>query len=147
MRRIADITRRCNPECAARPRALNTAHRFTPLRPPAITGMGKGPAIMTLVKLTPAELRLLDIQKARGIPFPDDIFAWREATPPRSPHWNRGRLRSPTGRRRLVLTPRSRPGLHQAGPDPADRCCRRNEARATRAEAKTEAHAEPEPAP
>ena len=34
---------------------------------------------MTLVKLTPAELRLLDIQKARGIPFPDDIFAWREA--------------------------------------------------------------------
>ena len=30
MRRIADITRRCNPECAARPRALNTAHRFTP---------------------------------------------------------------------------------------------------------------------
>ena len=34
---------------------------------------------MTLVKLTRAELRLLDIQKARGIPFPDDIFAWREA--------------------------------------------------------------------
>jgi hypothetical protein len=34
---------------------------------------------MTSVKLTPAELRLLDIQKARGIPFPDDIFAWREA--------------------------------------------------------------------
>ena len=34
---------------------------------------------MTLVKLTPAELRLLDIQKARGIPFPDDIFAWRKA--------------------------------------------------------------------
>jgi hypothetical protein len=30
MRRIADITRRCNPECAARPRALNTAHRLTP---------------------------------------------------------------------------------------------------------------------
>jgi hypothetical protein len=30
MRRLADITRRCNPECAARPRALNTAHRFTP---------------------------------------------------------------------------------------------------------------------
>jgi hypothetical protein len=30
MRRIADITRRCNPECAARPRALNTAHQFTP---------------------------------------------------------------------------------------------------------------------
>ena len=29
MRRIAEITRRCNPECAARPRALNTAHRFT----------------------------------------------------------------------------------------------------------------------
>jgi hypothetical protein len=34
---------------------------------------------MTTVKLTPAELRLLDIQKARGIPWPDDIFAWREA--------------------------------------------------------------------
>jgi hypothetical protein len=29
MRRIADITRRCNPECAARPRTLNTAHGFT----------------------------------------------------------------------------------------------------------------------
>jgi hypothetical protein len=50
--------------------------------------MGKGPAIMTLVKLTRAELRLLDIQKARGIPYPDDIFAWRKATPPRSPRWN-----------------------------------------------------------
>ena len=34
---------------------------------------------MTKVKLTPAELRLLDIQKAQGIPFPDDILAWREA--------------------------------------------------------------------
>jgi hypothetical protein len=34
---------------------------------------------MTRVKLTPAELRLLDIQKARGIPYPDDIFAWHEA--------------------------------------------------------------------
>ena len=34
---------------------------------------------MTKVKLTPAELRLLDIQKARGIPWPDDIFAWRKA--------------------------------------------------------------------
>jgi hypothetical protein len=34
---------------------------------------------MTKVKLTPAELRLLDIQKARGIPFPDDVFAWRKA--------------------------------------------------------------------
>ena len=34
---------------------------------------------MTLVRLTPAELRLLKIQKARGIPYPDDIFAWREA--------------------------------------------------------------------
>ena len=40
MRRIADITRRCNPECAARPRALNTAHRFTPpgWQPPAPWG-------------------------------------------------------------------------------------------------------------
>jgi hypothetical protein len=34
---------------------------------------------MTTVKLTPAELSLLDIQKARGIPYPDDILAWREA--------------------------------------------------------------------
>ena len=34
---------------------------------------------MTLVKLTPAEIRLLDIQRAQGIPFPDDIFAWRKA--------------------------------------------------------------------
>ena len=34
---------------------------------------------MTLVKLTPAELRLLDIQEARGIPYPEDIFAWRKA--------------------------------------------------------------------
>lgn len=34
---------------------------------------------MTTVKLTPAELRLLDIQRARGIPYPDDIFDWREA--------------------------------------------------------------------
>jgi hypothetical protein len=34
---------------------------------------------MTSLKLTAAELRLLDIQKACGIPFPDDIFAWREA--------------------------------------------------------------------
>ena len=79
MRRIADITRRCNPECAARPRAPNTAHRFTPFGRQPPPASGKGPATMTLVKLTPAELRLLDIQKARGIPFPDDIFAWREA--------------------------------------------------------------------
>ena len=34
---------------------------------------------MTEVQLTEAELRLLDIQNARGIPFPGDIFAWREA--------------------------------------------------------------------
>ena len=34
---------------------------------------------MTCVKLTPAGLRLLDLQKARGIHYPDDIFAWREA--------------------------------------------------------------------
>jgi hypothetical protein len=34
---------------------------------------------MTLVKLTPAELRLLAIQKAQGIPYPDDILAWRKA--------------------------------------------------------------------
>jgi hypothetical protein len=40
MRRIADITRRCNPDCAARPRAQNTAHRFTPpgWQPPASWG-------------------------------------------------------------------------------------------------------------
>jgi hypothetical protein len=34
---------------------------------------------MTLVKLTPAEIRLLGIQRAQGIPWPDDIFAWRKA--------------------------------------------------------------------
>jgi hypothetical protein len=34
---------------------------------------------MTTVKLTPAEIRLLDIQRAQGIPFPEDIFAWRKA--------------------------------------------------------------------
>ena len=31
MRRVADITRKCGPECASRQRALNTAHRYTPL--------------------------------------------------------------------------------------------------------------------
>ena len=79
MRRIADITRRCNPECAARPRSPEHGTPVHAARLAAISALGKGPAIMTLVKLTPAELRLLDIQKARGIPFPDDIFAWREA--------------------------------------------------------------------
>ena len=79
MRRIADITRRCNPECAARRASAEARLRTHALRPPAATSSGKGPTIMTLVKLTPAELRLLDIQKARGIPFPDDIFAWRKA--------------------------------------------------------------------
>jgi hypothetical protein len=34
---------------------------------------------VTTVKLTPAEIRLLDIQRAEGIPWPDDIFAWRKA--------------------------------------------------------------------
>jgi len=34
---------------------------------------------MTCVKLTPAGLRLLDLQQARGILYPDDIFARREA--------------------------------------------------------------------
>jgi hypothetical protein len=34
---------------------------------------------MTSVKLTPAEIRLLDIQKAQGILFPADILAWRKA--------------------------------------------------------------------
>jgi hypothetical protein len=45
MRRIADITRRCNPECAARPRALNTAHPFTPpgWQPPAPWGKDPRP--------------------------------------------------------------------------------------------------------
>ena len=43
MRRIADITRRCNPECAARPRALNTAHRFTPLGRQPPPAWGKDP--------------------------------------------------------------------------------------------------------
>jgi hypothetical protein len=45
MRRITDITRRCNPECAARPRALNTAHRFTQpgWQPPAPWGKSPHP--------------------------------------------------------------------------------------------------------
>jgi hypothetical protein len=34
---------------------------------------------MTDVKLTPEELRLLDAERARGIPYPDDTFAWRAA--------------------------------------------------------------------
>jgi hypothetical protein len=34
---------------------------------------------MTTVKVTPAELRLLDIQKAQGIPYPEDFLAWRKA--------------------------------------------------------------------
>jgi hypothetical protein len=34
---------------------------------------------MTRLKLTVAVIRLLDIQRARGIPYPADIFAWREA--------------------------------------------------------------------
>jgi hypothetical protein len=34
---------------------------------------------VTTVKLTPAEIRLLKIQRAQGIPYPDDIFAWRKA--------------------------------------------------------------------
>ena len=34
---------------------------------------------MTEAKLTPKELRLLDAERARGIPYPDDIFAWRAA--------------------------------------------------------------------
>jgi hypothetical protein len=34
---------------------------------------------MTKVKLTTAELRLLDIQKNQGIPGPESIFAWRKA--------------------------------------------------------------------
>jgi hypothetical protein len=45
MRRIADITRRCNPECAARPRVLNTAHLFTPpgRQPPPVWGKDPRP--------------------------------------------------------------------------------------------------------
>ena len=85
---------------------------------------------MTLVKLTPAELRLLDIQKARGIPFPDDIFAWRKANAaaiaalepdaePR-PGYEREAPGSRPGRRRLVAAHAEdlRPGLHPAGPRP-----------------------------
>jgi hypothetical protein len=34
---------------------------------------------VTSVKLTSAEIRLLDIQRARGIPHPNDIFAWQKA--------------------------------------------------------------------
>ena len=43
MRRINDITRRCNPECAARPRALNTAHRYTPPGKPPSPPWGGDP--------------------------------------------------------------------------------------------------------
>jgi hypothetical protein len=40
MRRVADITSKCNPECATRQRALNTAHGFTPSgrQPPPAPG-------------------------------------------------------------------------------------------------------------
>ena len=34
---------------------------------------------MTDATVTPAECRLLDIQRARGIPFPADFLAWRRA--------------------------------------------------------------------
>jgi hypothetical protein len=61
---------------ATRPEHRTAVHAA---RLAASSVLGKGPAIITLVKLTLAELRLLDIQKARGIPFPDDFFAWREA--------------------------------------------------------------------
>ena len=36
-------------------------------------------APMTSVKLTPAEIRLRDIQRSQSIPYPDDIFAWQKA--------------------------------------------------------------------
>ena len=86
---------------------------------------------MTLVKLTPAELRLLDIQKAQGIPFPDDIFAWREANAAAIAaleHRSRGRAMS--ARRQVpdpaavawwlrMLKTRAQ-GCIQPVPDPAD---------------------------
>jgi hypothetical protein len=34
---------------------------------------------VTKVKLTPAELALLDRQERQGIPYPTDILAWRKA--------------------------------------------------------------------
>ena len=43
MRRLADVTRRCNPECAARPRALNRADRFTPPGWQPLPAWGKDP--------------------------------------------------------------------------------------------------------
>ena len=68
MRRIGDITRRCNPECARRP-APKAAHGLTPFaqQPPPAPERTRA---MTTVKLTSAELRLLDIQKAPRHPLP-----------------------------------------------------------------------------
>jgi hypothetical protein len=34
---------------------------------------------MTTVQLTPAKLRLLEIQHAQGIPYPGNILTWRKA--------------------------------------------------------------------
>jgi hypothetical protein len=34
---------------------------------------------MTRIKLTPAEMRLLDLQRSQGIPYPAGIFAWQKA--------------------------------------------------------------------
>jgi len=48
------------------------------LRSAAGTRAGQGSATKTDVKLTAAELCLLGIQKAHDIPYPADIFAWRE---------------------------------------------------------------------
>ena len=43
MRRIADITRRCNPECAARRHSAENRLRTHALRPPATSAWGKDP--------------------------------------------------------------------------------------------------------
>jgi hypothetical protein len=45
MRRIADITRRCNPECAARQPAVKAAQRLTPLGQESPTTPGRNPRL------------------------------------------------------------------------------------------------------
>jgi hypothetical protein len=121
---------------------------------------------MTSVKLTPAELRLLDIQKAQGIHFPDHIFVWREANATAiaalEPDASAGRAMSATSQvpdpaavawwlRMLKIHTE---GCIKPVPDPADPLAvaaynqaRRQLAAEAAARAKAEAHAEPEATP
>ena len=54
---------------------------------------------MTTVRLTPAELRLLDIQKPAASPTPTTSLPGGKRTPPRSPRWKFGR-NPPSGKPR-----------------------------------------------